>query len=211
MAAPLVDVGPGWVRVEFKPDAEQPDHPLSDSMLIFTFADYPTADLEDPEAVLAVRVAPNDDPVPIDRAHWRFTDERTVALDGGFQAFHWYTLTYRTKLCPVTGTGLLAVRDAVSHLRREGGFSHAFGYGVSQSGRLLRQFLYEARNLDEQGERGLRRGLRAHRRAGGAASSTTVTPNPRSPTSSASPTCRPTTPPGCWRTSARQAASPSCC
>jgi hypothetical protein len=56
------------------------------------------------------------------------------------------------RLCPVTGTGLLAVRDAVSHLRRESGFTHAFGYGVSQSGRLLRQFLYEGRNLDEQGE-----------------------------------------------------------
>ncbi|HEX4018439.1 MAG TPA: alpha/beta hydrolase domain-containing protein [Frankiaceae bacterium] len=152
LQAPLADVGPGWVRVEFKPDAAQPDHPLSDSMMIFTFADYPTADLDDPEAVLAVRVAPNDEPVPIDRALWSFTDDRTVALDGGFQAFHWYTLTYRTNLCPVTGTGLLAVRDAVSYLRREGNFTHAFGYGVSQSGRLLRQFLYEARNLDEQGD-----------------------------------------------------------
>ena len=152
LQAPLADVEPGWVRVEFKPDADQPDHPLSDSMLIFTFADYPTADLHDPEAMLAVRVAPDDDPVPIDRARWRFTDDRTVALDGGFQAFHWYTLTYRTSLCPVTGTGLLAVRDAVSHLRREGDVTHAYGYGVSQSGRLLRQVLYEGRNLDEEGE-----------------------------------------------------------
>ncbi|HEX4430303.1 MAG TPA: alpha/beta hydrolase domain-containing protein [Frankiaceae bacterium] len=152
LQAPLADVGPGWMRIEFKPDADQPDHSLSDSMMIFTFTDYPTADLDDTEAVLAVRVAPNDEPVPIARERWRFTSPTTVALDGGFEAFHWYTLTYRTSLCPVTGTGMLAVRDAVSHLRREAGFTHAYGYGVSQSGRLLRQFLYEARNLDEQGE-----------------------------------------------------------
>src|SRR5207244_3914509 len=124
--APIVDVGPGWMRIEFKPDADQPDHALSDSMMIFSFTDYPTADLDDPDAVLAVRVAPNDEPEPVERSQWRFTSPTTVALDGGFRAFHWYTLTYRTSLCPVSGTGLLAVRDAVSHLRRDGGFSHAF-------------------------------------------------------------------------------------
>jgi Alpha/beta hydrolase domain len=156
LQAPVVDaedVGPGWMRVEFRPDADQPDHPLSDSMLIFSFTDYPTADIDDPDAVLAVRVAPNDEPEPIERSHWRFTSPTTFVVDGGFKAFHWYTLTYRTSLCPVAGSGLLAVRDAVSYLRRDGGFTQAFGYGVSQSGRLLRQFLYEARNLDEDGEK----------------------------------------------------------
>jgi hypothetical protein len=155
LEAPVVDaaqVGPGWMRIEFKPDADQPDHALSDSMMIFSFTDYPTADLDDPDAVLTVRVAPNDEPEIVDRSLWRFSDSTTVTLDGGFRAFHWFTLTYRTNRCPVTGTGLLAVRDAVSHLRREGEFTHAFGYGVSQSGRLLRQFLHEARNLDEQGK-----------------------------------------------------------
>ncbi len=155
LAAPVVDaaeVDPGWMRIEFRPDVDQPDHPLSDSMMMFSFTDYPTADVDDPEAVLSVRVAPNDEPVPIERSQWRFTDPTTVALDGGFRAFHWYTLTYRTGFAPVTGAGLLAVRDAVSYLRRDGEFTHAFGYGVSQSGRLLRQFLYEGRNLDEQGE-----------------------------------------------------------
>jgi hypothetical protein len=152
LQAPVVDVEPGWARIEFRPDADAPEHSLSDSMLIFSFTDYPTADVDDPDAVLYVRTAPNDEPTPVDRSQWQFTDEKTFALQGGFTAFHWYTLVYRTRLCPVTGTGLLAVRDAVSHLRREGGFSHAFAYGVSQSGRLLRQFLYEGRNVDEQGE-----------------------------------------------------------
>jgi hypothetical protein len=151
LKAPVADVEPGFLRVEWRPDADHPDHPLSDSALFFRFTDYPTADLDDLAAMLYVRTAPNDDLIPIDRSRWSFTDEKTVALQGGFKAFHWYTLVYRSNACPVTGAGLLAIRDAVSHLRRERTFTHAFAYGVSQSGRLLRQFLYEGRNSDEDG------------------------------------------------------------
>ena len=74
-----------------------------------------------------------------------------MELDGGFHAFRWYTLVYRSARCPVTGVGLLAVRDTVSFLRGEGAIRYAFGFGISQSGRFLRQFLYEGRNLDEAG------------------------------------------------------------
>ncbi len=118
--APIADVEPGWLRIEWRPDIDQPDHPLSDSALFFRFTDYPTADLDDPDAVLYVRVAPNDEPVAIERSQWRFSDAKTVALEGGFSAFHWYTLVYRTNLCPVTGAGLLAVRDAVSSPQTRG-------------------------------------------------------------------------------------------
>ena len=151
LTAPVADVEPGFLRVEWRPDADHPDHPLSDSALFFRFTDYPTADVNDPAAMLYVRTAPNDELTPIDRSQWSFTDEKTVALQGGFQAFHWYTLVYRSSACPVTGAGLLAIRDTVSHLRAEHAFTHAFAYGVSQSGRLLRQFLYEGRNCDEHG------------------------------------------------------------
>jgi hypothetical protein len=152
ISAPTADIAPGWLRVEFRPDAAQPDHRLSDTSVLFAFADYPTASLDDPDAVLYERVAPGAEPVPIERSRWRFSDRSTVTLDGGFQPFHWYTLVYRTSLCPVSGVGLLAVRDAVSYLRREGRFERALAFGVSQSGRLLRQFLYEGRNLDEDGD-----------------------------------------------------------
>lgn len=151
LGAPNVDVGPGWLRVEFRPDVDQPDHPLSDSSPWFTFADYPTADVDDPRAVLTEQLIPDGTPQAIPRERWRFVDDRTVAVDGGFRAFHWYRLTYRTPLCPVAGTGLLAVRDAASWLRRAGALTHVLGYGVSQSGRFLRQFLYEGRNVDETG------------------------------------------------------------
>ena len=150
LTAPEVDVEPGWMRIEFRPDADQPAHALSDSSIMFTFADYPTADLQDPGAVLYVRLAPDAEPVALERDRWRFADATTVELDGGFLAFHWYTLVYRSAHAPVTGAGLLAVRDTVSHLRRSGSFDSAFGFGISQSGRFLRQFLQEGRNLDEQ-------------------------------------------------------------
>ena len=84
------------------------------------------------------------------RENWRFTDETHLVLDGGFKAFHWYELVYRTTQAPVAGAGLLAIRDIVSHLRTEG-IEHAFAYGVSQAGRLLRQFLTDGLNVDESG------------------------------------------------------------
>lgn len=42
---------------------------------------------------------------------------------------------------PVTGIGLLALRDVVAHLKRDG-LEFAIALGASQSGRLLRQFVY---------------------------------------------------------------------
>src|SRR5262249_30185987 len=59
LGAPIVDVGPGWLRVEFRPDVDQPHHPLSDSSPFFTFADYPTADVGDPRAVLTEQLTPD--------------------------------------------------------------------------------------------------------------------------------------------------------
>ena len=151
VSAPEAPAPPGRMRIEFRPDDLQPSHPLSDSSLMFTFAAYPTADVDDSGAALYQRLAPDAEPEPIARERWRFTDDVTVALDEGFQPFRWYTLIYRTNCNPVTGVGLLAVRDTVSYLRREYGLGLAYGFGVSQSGRFLRQFLAEGRNLDEDG------------------------------------------------------------
>ena len=72
-------------------------------------------------------------------------------MDGGFEARTHYELTYTTSRCPVAGIGLTAVRDVVSHVRGE--FSHVLSLGVSQSGRWLRQFIYDTANADEEGGR----------------------------------------------------------
>src|SRR4051794_23284158 len=151
LSTPDAPCTPQPMRIEFRPDQQQESHSLSDSALFFSFADYPTVDVEDPDAKLYVRTAPDAEPTLLPRSSWRFSDAVTVTLDGGFQAFHWYTLIYCSSRNPVTGMGLLAVRDVTAFLRKERNVSEALSFGVSQSGRFLRQFLYEARNLDETG------------------------------------------------------------
>jgi hypothetical protein len=162
ITAPEADVPPGWMRLEWRADAASDDHTLSFSApeidalpgaaSLFTFTNYPTIDVDDPDAVLTVRTSPDAERTPIPRDAWRFTDETHVAVDEGFKAFHWYELVYRTSRAPVAGCGLLAIRDVVSHLRADG-IDHTFVYGVSQAGRLLRQFLSEGLNIDESGMR----------------------------------------------------------
>ncbi|MHA7651574.1 alpha/beta hydrolase domain-containing protein [Mycobacterium sp. ML4] len=165
LTAPQADVEPGFMRLEWRSDSAHDDHRLSFSApeiesipgadVLFNFTDYPTIDLQDPDAVLTVRTAPDADPTVVARQKWRFTDQTHVALDGGFQPFHWYELVYRTSLAPIAGCGLLAIRDVVSHLRADHLLSieHTFAYGVSQAGRLLRQFLSDGLNIDESGMR----------------------------------------------------------
>jgi hypothetical protein len=77
-----------------------------------------------------------------------------VWLAGGFQPGRVYEVRYRPRECPVVGAGLLAVRDFVAYLRQgpdglAGPVDHAFAFGVSQSGRFLRDFLYAGLNVDE--------------------------------------------------------------
>jgi hypothetical protein len=85
-------------------------------------------------------------------------NEMHVHLASGFQRGKAYYVVYTTQGAPVVGTGLLAVRDAAAFLRYPsaanpvaGGFERTFACGSSQSGRLLREFVYRGLNLDEEG------------------------------------------------------------
>jgi hypothetical protein len=149
LEAPRADVAAGWLRVEFRLDTAQDVHPLGTSSALLQFAEYPTADLDDPEAVLTVRTSPLGEKHAVLRDQWRFADETHVEVDGGFEPFHWYELVYRSPLAPVVGTGLLAIRDFAASLRDS--HDRVFAFGESQSGRFLREFLYEGLNLDERG------------------------------------------------------------
>ena len=130
---------------------------------------YPAADVNDQSARLTVRDSDYSERREIPRAQWRFArveDEQVVAddcyvwLDGGFQPGLIYELIYRTRICPIVGTGFLAVRDCVSFLRHAtegnpvaGLIDHTFAVGQSQTGRFLRHFLSDGMNLDELGRR----------------------------------------------------------
>lgn len=162
----------GPVRVGFRPQSDSPDHPLCELLvprnLMPRFTRYPAADLEDIDAVLTIRHQPQGPAQEIDRSQWRFARDidgsvtpsaEHVWLEGGFRAGCFYEIVYRTSMSPVVGTGLLAVRDAVSFVRhgRVAGRGPmtgiSIGFGISQSGRFLRQFVYEGLNCDENGRR----------------------------------------------------------
>ena len=121
---------------------------------------------DDSDAELWVQDVPFGPFQSIDHSKWRFTtrdskaatDDLTfVTLVDGFVPGRIYRLRYRPADCPVNGSGLIATRDVVSMLRydsdvlgtRFGEVSTALGFGVSQSGRFLRQFLFDGMNVDE--------------------------------------------------------------
>jgi len=155
----------GQVMVQFQPNAPLRDRLLADRI----HQPYPAADMDQPDAELAVREWPLGERQVIPRQRWRFardvdgrpeSDGTRVWLDGGFEAGKVYEVIYHTGICPVVGTGLLATRDFVSYLRygeastgnpSAGRITRTFGFGVSQSGRFLRHFLYTGLNLDEAG------------------------------------------------------------
>ena len=142
----------GQARLGFQPPADQARRRLADEVLpiMGQFQALP-ADPGDPAAQLTERDWFNGPPRTIPRDRWRFADREHVELDGGFAARRHYELTYTTSRCPVTGAGFAAVRDVVSHLRGE--FTHTLAFGVSQSGRWLREFVRDTGNAAENGAR----------------------------------------------------------
>jgi hypothetical protein len=142
----------GQARLGFQPVIDTPRRRLADEVLAYMgrFHPLPAADLDEPQAILTSRAWFNGPRTVVPRHQWRFADAEHLELDGGFSARTHYELTYTTSRCPVTGIGLAAVRDVVSHLR--GTFSHVHALGVSQSGRWLRQFIYDTGNADEAGQ-----------------------------------------------------------
>ena len=119
---------------------------------------YPALDLNEPGATLTVYHDPCGPGETLPRDRWRFVDPVHVALDGGFQPGDTYELAYTAPGAPVTGIGLLALRDVVSFLRFAttgnpcaGQLDFALAMGGSQTGRLLRQLIYLGCCEDEQG------------------------------------------------------------
>jgi hypothetical protein len=77
-----------------------------------------------------------------------------IELSGGFEPGKIYELVYRTQNPKVIGLGLAAVRDLVSYFKYERNdvamVKRALGFGISQSGRYLRHFVYQGFNADEK-------------------------------------------------------------
>jgi len=98
-------------------------------------------------------------------------------MPAGFEPGKIYELVYASKDPPIVGLGPAAVRDLISFFKygiaadtilgdHHDFIRRAYGYGVSQSGRFLRSFVYYGFNRDEQGRR-VFDGLMPHVAGGG--------------------------------------------
>jgi hypothetical protein len=151
---------------------------------------YRPTDEGNKNATLTWRLRPGDPRVPIPRKQFRLhvTDVEPdsphrlplveVEMPAGFQPGYLYELIYEARDPLVIGVGLAAVRDLMTALKHGEGESHPLlrdgqpvvqrthGFGVSQSGRFLREFLYSGFNQDERG-RQVFDGLMPHVAGGG--------------------------------------------
>ncbi len=130
---------------------------------------YPADDVTDRTAVMTVQEHEDAPEETVPREQWSFArlengkavpDASHVYLEAGFQPGKVYQVIYTTTGAPVVGLGQLATRDMASFLRYAtseegnplaGNVDHAYSFGVSQSGRFLRLFLYLGLNHDEEG------------------------------------------------------------
>ena len=128
----------------------------------------PAAAGEQLEAALYVRDFEDGEDTVVARDRWKFarctdsgvleSSSEYVHLEGGFDPGRIYQIVYETDYAPVAGLGLLALRDVAPFLRNAGsenptpgGFSALIAWGVSQTGRMLRDFMYFGLNLCEDG------------------------------------------------------------
>ncbi|MFL5487517.1 MAG: alpha/beta hydrolase domain-containing protein [Gemmatimonadaceae bacterium] len=157
-AAPVT----GIVRSDVTIDAPTKTIPLGHSL--GSPIGYPVANEEDHRNVLTVRDSPTGARTIIPRGEWRFardssgtvvSDPRSAYMAKGFVPGKIYEIVYRAKDPVVVGAGLAAARDMMSYLKYDPSpvahVKYGIGYGVSQTGRFIRHFLYQGFNTDERG------------------------------------------------------------
>ncbi len=127
---------------------------------------YPAADPDDPRNLLTARDEREGPRRRISRDEWYFVDAAGneagadathIHAPEGFEPGHIYELVYVARDPRVAGIGLAAVRDTMAFARHDSQspfpVRHGVAFGVSQTGRFLRHFLYQGFNVDEQGRR----------------------------------------------------------
>jgi len=117
---------------------------------------YEIADYDQSFARLTIRAREKDEFTEISADRWRYDGPRSVKLlpDGtDFEQSAIYDFWYPAKNPSTLGIGLAAVRDALSWMRFESGerVDSVIGFGVSLSGRFLREFIGLGLNRDIAG------------------------------------------------------------
>jgi len=128
---------------------------------------YAAASLDPGRATLTVRhdqASPRAKPADL---RWSYTSDREIRIErpSGYDGGAIYELVYDAKDPIVMGLGFAAMRDVISFLRYDAddaaGHANPLAYqglpetslslGISQSGRMLRDFLYQGFNEDVHG------------------------------------------------------------
>ncbi|MDQ6674695.1 MAG: alpha/beta hydrolase domain-containing protein [Chloroflexota bacterium] len=166
------------IAVEYTDDLNFPPNgavnclPLSGSPAFYT---YPAVGADMLSAQLWARPSDSSRPpdvgipwgTPVPRDQWSFADSTHLCLRGGFQGGQNYELQYLAQDPLVLGLGYAATRDVLAFLRNRptdaagtpnplaegGGVQHVLGWGASQSGAYLRDYLYQGFNEDLAGHR----------------------------------------------------------
>jgi hypothetical protein len=194
LAPPVATAGgmgiTGKVRFEMVTDRPAESLPLSRRE---GHGSYPPTAKGEREGVLTWRMRETDRGVVIPREQWSLErkpiekvkkgvsgtlGQVRLKLAGGFRPGYIYELICECEGPIVQGVGFAAVRDLISFLKysaeesnpllvgKKPAINRAHGFGVSQSGRFLRHFLYLGFNLDEH-DRKTFDGLMPHVAGGG--------------------------------------------
>ena len=167
------DVVPGAGRMTFSPPIVPGVTGLAREDFIFDHMDdpagatlsYPAADLDPTHAKISVRQREADPRATPGGLEAKFDGPTKILTKWpeGFDAGAIYEFIYTARDPKVMGLGFAATRDIVSFLRNEvtdaagtanplaGRIDRAIGFGASQSGRYLHDYLYLGFNADEAG------------------------------------------------------------
>ncbi|AXS39302.1 alpha/beta hydrolase domain-containing protein [Breoghania sp. L-A4] len=125
---------------------------------------YPAADIDPAMATLTVRAKEADAPQTPDGLSFKYLSptEIEITRPATADAGAIYEFIYPAKDSVPAGLAFAATRDLVSFLRGNpghdatnplGGIDHTVAMGISQSGRFLRDLIYQGFNADESGQR----------------------------------------------------------
>jgi hypothetical protein len=181
----------GLVRYEMSTDKPAEELPLAGRP---GHGSYPPTDKGVEGGALTWRMREADERIPIPRGQWSLEHkpvskaeqgvggtlpEVRLRVQGGFRPGYLYELICEAEGPIVQGLGFAAVRDLISFLKHDASernpvrtasgkpaLTRAHGFGVSQSGRFLRHFVYQGFNADEK-DRRVFDGLMPHVAGGG--------------------------------------------
>ncbi|HEX4031883.1 MAG TPA: alpha/beta hydrolase domain-containing protein [Terracidiphilus sp.] len=155
----------GLLRGDFTPARVMAEIPLGHLIVGHVGGtEYPVSAPGDSRNVLTVRDTRDGRRTVIPRSDWQFAhtvdgrlapSDRFIHLNSGFQPGKLYEYVYVVADPVVAGGGFAALRDFASYAKHDRDaitpVERVYGEGISQDGRVLRDFLYEGFNADEQG------------------------------------------------------------